>query len=124
MKISVGGAAFCAAFAIAACGGGKSNNTPDAGKTADAGADATPPTPDASTGCTGGTAVTVGTQDILYNPGDGSALIWGAPVTPDLGDGGTQTLQFEFYSGIETSLMGTFDLASGNQSNYSTCGAC
>ncbi len=49
-----------------------------------------------------------------------------AQVSTDLGGtaGSKTLLQFEFFSGIETSLAGTFDLAAGNQNNYATCAAC
>jgi hypothetical protein len=95
-----------------ACGGGSSKK-PDANTApSEAGADAS--------NCT---SIAIGAQD-LQDPGDGTYVYWGAPVTTDLGDGGTADLSFQFYSGIEPSLMGTFDLSMGNQNNYSTCAVC
>ena len=82
--------------------------------------DGGPDTPDAGPTCT---PTVLGTQDISGTPSMG-VIVWNAPVTTDLGDGGPSTLNFEFYSGIETSLMGTFDLTAGNQNNYATCAAC
>jgi hypothetical protein len=103
------------ALALAACGGGdKKNNTPDAPMNQ---VDSAPA--DAPRVCT---ALQYGTVDIAsYTPGQ--VIVFRAPGG-DPGDGNALTLQFEFYSGIETSLMGTFDLSMGNQNNYKTCAAC
>jgi len=100
---------------LVACGGGSKNNTPDA-SAVDA-----PKTVDAAPVCTPSTVV-LGTQDIQST--STTALLWGGPVTTDLGDGGPANFSFQFYSGIETSLMGTFDLSMGNQADYKTCAAC
>jgi hypothetical protein len=65
---------------------------------------------------------TVGTLDqVGYQPGQ--VIVYNGPGG-DAGDGNALTVQFEFYSGIETSLMGTFDLTQGNQNNYKTCAVC
>jgi hypothetical protein len=76
---------------------------------------------DAAPSCTPSTVV-LGAQDIAST--SSSALLWSAPITTNLGDGGTAFASFQFYSGIETSLMGTFDLSTGNQADYKTCAAC
>ena len=106
--------AWIAPLALAiGCGddGGGGNNTPDAHVITDVGPDAR--------SCTG---VTPDTLDFL-GAGNG-VLAWGATVPGDLGDGLKLEYQFEFYDGIESSLSGTFDLAAGNQNNYSTCAIC
>ncbi|MEO8845501.1 MAG: hypothetical protein ABI591_25155 [Kofleriaceae bacterium] len=100
-----------AVLALAATGcSSKDNNTttPDAKVFSDA---------PAST-CT---ALTIGPEDHATNS-TMSAQVWHGAVSTDLG--GTSTVSFEFYSGIESSLTGALDLSAGNQNNYSTCAAC
>lgn len=96
---------------VAACGGGDSDNnpTPDAA-----------PTPDTGPSCT---MTTLGGAQAFVDGSD-SAILWSAPIATDLGGTGETLINFEFYSGIETSLSGTIDLAVGNQANYKTCAAC
>lgn len=107
----------CGAVALltlfTACGGcdDDGNKTPDAFIIHDMAIDAR--------NCT---SVTAGTVDFLG--GDADAIAWAGPVPGDLGDGLTLEYQFEFYSGIEASLSGTFDLHAGNQANYSSCAVC
>lgn len=98
----------------AACGDDGGSTPPDAQDQPDAEA-----TPDAGPACT---ATTFGTQEPLTL--SASVAAWGGSATPVLGDGGDVLYQIEFYSGIETSLVGTFDLAQGNQANYMTCAVC
>ena len=95
---------------MAGCGGCDSNdNTPDAFIIHDA-----------ARVC--GTA-TGGMLD--FDQYDAQGFIsWDAPMTGTIGDGLELEYRFEFYSGIETSLMGTFDLTEGKQANYSTCAIC
>jgi hypothetical protein len=99
-----------AAFALAAtgCSSKNNNSTPDAKVFSDA---------PAST-CT---ALAIGPED-HDTSSDMNTQIWRGAVSTDLG--GTSTVQFEFYSGIESSLTGPIDLSAGNQNNYSTCAAC
>ena len=99
-----------AAFALAAtgCSSKDNNTTPDAKVFSDA---------PAST-CT---ALAIGPED-HDTTSDMTFQIWRGAVSTDLG--GTSTAQFEFYSGIETSLTGALDLSAGNQNNYATCAAC
>lgn len=109
--------ALALALFIAACGG-DSKKSPDA-SLADAPnqIDATPDGP--SQICA---SVTPGTLDVI---GTGSASSsWGAPVTGDVGDGQPLKYQIQVYSGVESSLMGTFDLSAGKQANYSSCAIC
>ena len=57
---------------------------------------------------------------------DNMTSVWRGDVSSDLGGGAgsTTTMSFEFYAGIETSLVGSLDLSMGNQNNYKTCAAC
>src|SRR5664279_411797 len=96
------------ALAATGCSSKDNNKTPDAKVFSDA---------PAST-CT---ALAVGPED-HDTSSDMNNQIWRGAVSTDLG--GTSTLQFEFYSGIEASLTGALDLTAGNQNNYSTCAAC
>lgn len=106
------------AASLAACGGGSSKKTPDAGS--QGGSDA----PAGST-CASTTAVTTGTVDFGSYNAQGQTVSWNAPVTGDPAGGSTTyQYQLQFYGGIESSLMGTFDLSAGNQANYKTCAAC
>jgi hypothetical protein len=101
-------------LSLVACGGGDKKAAPDA-KTADA-----------ARVCASPTAPTSANVDILNNGASAAQnpfIIWGGPGG-DAGDGNQLTLQFEFYKGIESSLMGTFDLSMGNQTNYMTCAVC
>ncbi len=67
--------------------------------------------------------VSTGTLDFIeYDPQ--GYIVWGGPVTGTLADGLPLFYEIEFYGGIETSLAGTFDLALGNQQNFSTCAIC
>ena len=54
------------------------------------------------------------------------SAVWRGAVSTDLGGGAgsTSNMSFEFYSGIEPSLVGSFDLTAGNQNNYMTCATC
>ncbi len=71
------------------------------------------------------TSLAVGTP---YRTASSDAMtsVWRADVSTDLGAGAgsTATMSFEFYAGIEPSLVGSFDLTTGNQNNYGTCAAC
>jgi hypothetical protein len=100
----------------AACGDDGGSTPPDAQDQPDAEAQ-----PDAGPACT---AATFGAQDPLDGFDMGNFAAWGGPATADLGDGGDVIYQIEFYGSIETSLVGTFDLAEGNQNNYRTCAIC
>src|SRR5882724_10587220 len=51
------------------------------------------------------------------------AVYWHVQIPGGL-EGNDLFLQYEFYGNIETSLVGTFDLTAGNQSNYKTCAIC
>jgi hypothetical protein len=99
-----------AAFALAAtgCSSKNDNSKPDAKVFSDA----------AASTCT---MLAIGPQERDAMSTADSEL-WTGAVMTDLG--GTSTVQFEFYSGIETSLTGAIDLSAGNQNNYSTCAAC
>lgn len=105
MKVMRGVCAILPAI-LAACG---SDN--------DATVDA-PPTPDARQ-CGSLTSATVD----FTNEGD-DFLLWSGDLPGVLGDGLRLSYQFEFYGGIEPSLAGTFDLHTGNQTNYKTCAVC
>lgn len=101
-------------LAFAACSSDKKNDTP----------------PDSSGSNMGGsdaptsTCATPAYTDPSFDFDGASAdnVVWVAPVTNDLGDGGKSQLTFEFYSG--TDLTQTIDLASGDYANYKTCAAC
>lgn len=95
------------ALAATGCSSKDNHNTPDAKVFSDA---------PAST-CT---ALEIGPQELTSS--DMGADIWRGAVSTDLG--GTSAVQFEFYSGIETSLTGPIDLSMGHQNNYATCAAC
>ncbi|CAN5375542.1 hypothetical protein BH11MYX1_BH11MYX1_02430 [soil metagenome] len=71
------------------------------------------------------TSLALGTLERASGATAMSAL-WRGAVSTDLGGaaGSTADLQFEFYSGIEPSLVGSFDLTAGNQNNYATCATC
>jgi hypothetical protein len=104
------------AAALAACGG-KDNNQ---------GADAAVPTPDApeadapSRVCG---SITGGTLELA--DADAEFIAWRGPATGDIAPTTNEVIyQYEFYSGIEASLAGTFDLTAGNQNNYATCAVC
>lgn len=102
---------------LAACGGGDkktNNNTPDASMQPDA------PAADAPRSCT--TLEEMNTDFVQYD--DANQVLVFAGEGGDVGDGNALKMSFEFYGGIETSLMGTFDLTQGNQSNYATCAIC
>jgi len=112
------------ALSLAACGGGSKKSTPDASTTHDSAMIDSPVQIDAPANlCGTTTTATPGTLDIL-GANTGTAA-WGGPITGMLG-GSAQTFdyQIQFYSGIETSLMGTFDLSAGNQANFKTCAIC
>ncbi|MBV8758409.1 MAG: PPC domain-containing protein [Deltaproteobacteria bacterium] len=110
--------ALVLALSIAACGGGKKKPTPDAPPQPQADA-----APDAAPACT--TPASAGTIDFGSYNANTPDVIWKAPVTGNLGASGeTFTYQLQFYGGIETSLMGTFDLSAGNQANFSSCAIC
>jgi hypothetical protein len=114
MKIASFRSAFALSFVLAACGGNDNKKNPDAPmNTIDA------PMPDAPRVCT---AMTFGTSDVLGIRSSEDA--WGGPITGDFGNGDTLVYEIQFWSGIETSLQGTFDLTQGNQSNYSSCAIC
>ncbi len=102
-------------LAVGACGG-DDDATPDA--MVDDSPDAEP-APDAGPSCT---ALTTEAQDIGGT--DDNFAFWVAPVTTTLTGADSVSMQMEFYGGIESSLAGTFDLAEGNQANYSTCAVC
>ncbi|HEX5058818.1 MAG TPA: pre-peptidase C-terminal domain-containing protein [Kofleriaceae bacterium] len=98
---------------LAGCGDDSNNNnkTPDAFIIHDMGID--------SRACE---SVTPGMLD--FNGFDPQGFVsWKGPITAT-GLGTNLEYQFEFYDNIESSLMGTFDLKAGNQSNYSTCAIC
>lgn len=97
----------------AACGDDGGGGMPDANVDDDPDAEVAPVCLDAA----------FGAQDNLDFTVDTFAA-WGGPVTANLGDGGDVVFQIEFYGDIETSLVGTFDLAQGNQANYMTCAIC
>lgn len=71
------------------------------------------------------TSLAVGAQERSASSNAMSAL-WRGAVSTDLGApaGSTTDIQFEFYAGIEPSLVGSFDLTAGNQNNYMTCATC
>jgi hypothetical protein len=95
---------------LVACGGDDGgNNTPDA-PPADTGRSCDAATP------TGALAVFDGTDE--------SFVAWSQPVTVAVAGADQINLNFEFYSGIESSLSGALDLTAGNQNNYATCAAC
>jgi hypothetical protein len=100
---------------VASCGGGGSNNKSKQ-------PDAPPSTDSPAATCGSTTNLTAGAPSFLG--GDMMGIQWGGTVMGDVGDGGTLSFQAEFYSGIETSLAGTFPLDSGNQANYMTCAIC
>lgn len=74
--------------------------------------------PDAPRQCS---AVTAQAFD-LYDFDDGYVAY--AALLDGTIDGNGVYYRFEFYSDIEPSLSGTFDLAAGNQANYQTCAIC
>jgi hypothetical protein len=74
---------------------------------------------DTDTPCT---EITVGQLEVQIL--DGGAAMWSAPFSPDVGDHGDQELQLGFVPGVNPSMVGTFDLSDGLQSNYQTCGVC
>lgn len=103
-------------LAVIGCGddGGNNNPQPDASVT---------PQPDATERVC--VPVMAGTIEFdTYDPGN-SYIQWIGPITGGMLPGGTdQVYALSFYDGIEPTLTGTFDLSSGNQSNYSTCAIC
>jgi hypothetical protein len=100
-------------MSLVACGGGGKKTTPDASQQ-----DASP---DAKS-CTTLTAPSGSDVDLIgYSPNSGIAV--GGPGG-DAGDGNPLNWQVEVYSGIESSLVGTFDLSSGKFNNYKTCAVC
>jgi hypothetical protein len=103
---------------LAACGGGdkKNNNTPDAPMQQQI--DASPDAPART--CA---SDQVANTDFRAYDAQNNVIVFGADGG-DPGDGNAVKLSFEFYGGIEPSLMGTFDLTQGKQNNYATCAIC
>src|SRR4051812_878163 len=71
--------------------------------------------------CTG---VTAGTLDIYSVDAASQFISWRAPVTGTLGDGNPLTYELQFFGDVQGALSGTYDLHTGNQSNYKTCAIC
>ncbi len=92
----------------AACGDDGPSNTPDAAV-------------DAGRSCT---QTMLGGGQVISDNSDAMAVLWSGPLATDLGTGGDAIINFEFYSGIESSLTAPLNLATGNQGNYETCAAC
>lgn len=105
---------FCAAALLAACGGGDSK--PDARPTPDANL-----TPDAPTdNCT---AATPGA--FVFAGAVTGYASWSNELPTDVGGGGSSLLYALFYhTETRTSLVGTWDLAAGDEANYATCATC
>jgi hypothetical protein len=104
-------------LSLAACGGGGSKKTPDASPQPQVDA---PATVDADNQVC--SPVTPGTLDFTTFDATNMIAIWHGPITGlDTGD---YDFQLQFYGGVESSLMGTFDLSMGNQANFKTCAIC
>src|SRR6187455_1449890 len=101
-------------MSLVACGGGGKKTTPDASQQDAA--------PDAKS-CTSLTAPSGSGMDALgYDATNHVFVVGGAGG--DAGDGNPLNFQVEVYGGIEPSLVGTFDLSQGKQSNYMSCAIC
>jgi hypothetical protein len=106
-------ASFVLALSLVACSSSSPKKNPDAPVIDDAPIDARV--------CG---ALTTGPQTFLGYDAQNMAITWFSDIPGGIGDGNPMTLQYEFYQGVEPSLMGTFDLSTGNQANYMTCAIC
>ncbi|MDB4956608.1 MAG: uncharacterized protein JWO36_4177, partial [Myxococcales bacterium] len=120
----------CAAgilIALAACSSNSAKHDVDAGHQLDGSG----PGSDGAMSQDGGSdsgqtcvASMFGAQDIV-DPGDDTVIVWGGPLTNDLGDGGSSSFEIQFYGDAGMTNLGTtVDLAAGAQANFSTCSAC
>jgi hypothetical protein len=99
---------------LVACGSDNKKKAPDAPIIDDA-------PPDTAPAC--GASITPPAPQYLSKDLTTPDILWYS-VIPNGLDGNDLYVTYEFYGGVEPNLMGTFDLAMGNQTNYKTCAIC
>jgi hypothetical protein len=118
---------MASALALGACGGGDDNPADDTGDDVgdDVGDDTGDDAPDANENpaCT---AVTAVTPQTYIQGGNGDAILFRAPIDVDLGGGGDNLLQLEFYHlNVKAGgLIGEHSLSEPPEDNYATCDNC